>query len=136
MYLFPILKQKSMPYQGFEQLEVWKKARGLKNEIAELVKQFPSEEKFRLTDQIIRSSRSITSQIAEGHGRRTFPDRLRFCIIARGSLSETLNHLIDAYDSKYISSEVLYYFRNKIEELERILNGYIHFMDNKIINKH
>lgn len=132
MYLFPILKQKNMPYQGFEQLEVWKKARGLKNEIAELVKQFPSEEKFRLTDQIIRSSRSITSQIAEGHGRRTFPDRLRFCIIARGSLSETLNHLIDAYDSKYISSEVLYYFRNKIEELERILNGYIHFMDNKI----
>ena len=132
MYLFPILKQKNMPYQGFEQLEVWKKARGLKNEIAELVKQFPSEEKFRLTDQIIRSSRSITSQIAEGHGRRTYPDRLRFCIIARGSLSETLNHLIDAYDSKYISSEVLYYFRNKIEELERILNGYIHFMDNKI----
>ena len=134
--MFPILKQKNMPYQGFEQLEVWKKARELKNEIAGLVKQFPPEEKFRLTDQIIRSSRSILSQIAEGHGRRTFPDRLRFCIIARGSLSETLNHLIDAYDSNYIFSEVLYYFRNKIEELERILNGYIHFMDNKIINKH
>jgi len=100
-----------------------------------LVKQFPSEEKFRLTDQIIRSSRSIISQIAEGHGRRTYPDRLRFCIIARGSLSETLNHLIDAFDSKYISSEKLFYFRNKIEELERILNGYITFMDNKISNK-
>ena len=135
MYLFPILKQKSMPYQGFEQLEVWKKARGLKNEIAELVKQFPSEEKSRLTDQLIRSSRSISSQIAEGHGRRTYPDRLRFCIIARGSLSETLNHLIDAFDCKYISSEKLFYFRNKIEELERILNGYINFMDNKINNK-
>lgn len=134
--MFPILKQKNMPYQGFEQLEVWKKARELKKEIAGLVKQFPPEEKFRLTDQIIRSSRSISSQIAEGHGRRTYTDRLRFCIIARGSLSETLNHLIDAYDSKYISSEVLYYFRNKIEELERILNGYIHFMDNKISNKH
>ena len=134
--MFPILKQKNMPYQGFEQLEVWKKARELKKEIAGLVKQFPPEEKFRLTDQIIRSSRSILSQIAEGHGRRTFPDRLRFCIIARGSLSETLNHLIDAYDSNYIFSEVLYYFRNKIEELERILNGYIHFMDNKISNKH
>ena len=134
--MFPILKQKSMPYQGFEQLEVWKKARELKKEIAGLVKQFPPEEKFRLTDQIIRSSRSISSQIAEGHGRRTYTDRLRFCIIARGSLSETLNHLIDAYDSNYIFSEVLYYFRNKIEELERILNGYIHFMDNKISNKH
>lgn len=111
------------------------KTRELKKEIAGLVKQFPSEEKFRLTDQIIRSSRSIISQIAEGHGRRTYPGRLRFCIIARGSLSETLNHLVDAYDSKYIYSEVLYYFRNKIEELERILNGYIKFMDNKVNNK-
>ena len=35
----------------------------------ELVKKFPPEEKYRLTDQLLRSSRSITAQIAEGHGR-------------------------------------------------------------------
>ncbi|MFN2458058.1 MAG: four helix bundle protein [Chitinophagaceae bacterium] len=49
-----------------------------------------------MVDQIIRSSRLINTQIAEGHGRRTYPDRLRFCVIARSSLSETLNHLINA----------------------------------------
>ena len=118
-----------MGYQNFEDLEVWKKARALKNEIFELVKSFPKEEKFRLTDQLIRSSRSISTQIAEGHGRRTFPDRIRFCIISRGSLSETLKHLIDAFDCKYIIDDVLKYFRNKIDEVERLLNGYINYLE-------
>ena len=99
-----------MGYQSFEDLEVWKKARELKIEISQLVKTFPPEEKFRLTDQLIRSSRSINGQISEGHGRRTWPDRLRFCVIARGSLSETLNHLIDAFDEKYINNDQLNYF--------------------------
>ena len=121
-----------MSYQSFEELEVWKKARILKNEIRELVKGFPAEEKYRLCDQLIRSSRSINTQIAEGHGRRTYPDRLRFCIIARGSVSETLNHLIDAFDCNYISQEVLNTFRQKINEVERLLNGYISFLEKKI----
>lgn len=47
-----------MAYQSFEDLEVWKKARELKLQIAALVKNFPSNEKYRLTDQLIRSSRS------------------------------------------------------------------------------
>jgi len=121
-----------MAYQNFEDLEVWKKSRILKNEVFETVKSFPSEEKFRLTDQLIRSSRSITTQIAEGHGRRTFPDRIRFCIIARGSLSETLNHFIDATDCRYITDEQLLLYRNKIDELERLLNGYINYLEKNI----
>ena len=120
-----------MGYQNFEELEVWKMARELKNEISQVVKNFPSEEKYRLTDQLIRSSRSINTQISEGHGRRTWPDRLRFCIIARGSLGETLNHLIDALDEKYITEEELNYFRNKINEVEKLLNGYISYLEKK-----
>lgn len=121
-----------MSYQSFEELDVWKKARALKNDIRELLKTFPQEEKYRLCGQLIRSSRSINSQIAEGHGRKTYPDRLRFCIIARGSLSETLNHLIDAYDEHYISLEVLDVFRQKVSEVERLLNGYITYLGKKI----
>jgi four helix bundle protein len=121
-----------MAYQNFEDLEVWKKGRVLKNEVFETVKSFPSEEKFRLTDQLIRSSRSVTTQIAEGHGRRTFPDRIRFCIVARGSLSETLNHFIDAFDCGYITNEQLSYYRNKIDEEERLLNGYINYLEKNI----
>lgn len=121
-----------MSYQNFEELEVRKKARELKKEVIELVKTFPSEEKFSLTDQLKRSSRSVPCQIAEGHGRRTFPDRLRFCIIARGSLSETLNHLIDAFDCSYISNEQLMHYRTKVDEVERLLNGFINYLEKNI----
>jgi four helix bundle protein len=115
-------------YQSFTELEVWKKARQLKIDIEMLVKTFPIEEKFRLCDQLIRSSRSINANISEGHGRFTYKDQIRFCIQARGSLSETLNHLIDAFDCKYISAEILQQYKIKIEEVEQLLNGYITYL--------
>ena len=115
-------------YQSFTELEVWKKARQLKIDIEMLVKTFPIEEKFRLCDQLIRASRSINANISEGHGRFTYKDQIRFCIQARGSLSETLNHLIDAFDCKYISAEILQQYKIKIEEVERLLNGYITYL--------
>lgn len=80
-------------HQSFTELEVWKKARIFKNEIKGITTTFPLEEKFRLSDQLIRSSRSITASIAEGHGRFTYKDQIHFCVIARGSLSETLSLL-------------------------------------------
>lgn len=115
-------------HQSFTELEVWKKARSFKNEIKELTNSFPAEEKFRLIDQIIRSSRGITATIAEGHRRYTFKDQLHFCIMARGSLSESLNHLIDAFDCKFIDEEKLIYFKIMINEIERLLNGYITYL--------
>jgi four helix bundle protein len=118
-----------MPYESFEDLEVWKEARSLKKEIIELVKTFPPEEKFRLIDQIKRSSRSVGTQIAEGHGRRTKPDELRFCVIGRGSLSETLNHFIDAFDEGYITEEQLNAYRIDIIKIEKLLNGYMAWLE-------
>jgi four helix bundle protein len=119
-------------HRSFTELEVWKKGRILKNELRELTGSFPSEEKFRLTDQTIRSARSITATIAEGHGRYTFKDQVHFCIIARGSLSETYNHLIDAMDCNYITADQLKNFKIKIDEVERLLNGYISYLRKNI----
>lgn len=65
---------------GFEELELWKKVRVFKKEISRLARNLPSEEKFRLTDQLIRSSRSINALLSEGHGRFTYPDQIHFCI--------------------------------------------------------
>jgi four helix bundle protein len=113
---------------GFEQLELWKKAREFKNEVAKEARKWPDEEKFKLIDQFIRSSRSINALLTEGHGRFTFADQLHFCIQARGSLSETINHLIDAFDEKYITEEHLNYFKEKGKEIERMLNGYINYL--------
>src|SRR5260370_14099977 len=80
--------------KSYTELEVWKKMRVLKIKIEKIAETFPGDEKFKLTDQIIRSSRGVNSAIAEGHGRYTFPDQIHFCIIARGSLGETYTILL------------------------------------------
>lgn len=116
---------------GFEELELWKIVRLFKKDIRELTKQFPTEEKFRLTDQVIRSSRSINALITEGHGRFTYPDQIHYCIQARGSLTETINHLIDAFDEQYISENTLADYKKKGKEIERLLNGYLIFLRKK-----
>ena len=51
-----------------------------------------------MVDQLIRATRSITANIAEGHGRYHFQENIQFCRQARGSLTETLDHLICAQD--------------------------------------
>jgi len=119
-------------HQSFTELEAWKKARDLKKEIEKLVKSFPADEKYRMSDQLIRSVRSINANIAEGHGRFTYKDQLHFCIQARGSLSETLNHLIDAFDCSYIDKEQLAYFKSIIDNVGKLLNGYITHIRKKL----
>lgn len=52
----------------FRDLEAWQKCRNIKVTIWKVCKTFPVAEKFRLTDQMIRASRSSTANIAEGYG--------------------------------------------------------------------
>ncbi|MDB5142325.1 MAG: four helix bundle protein [Mucilaginibacter sp.] len=99
--------------------------------ISEFTKSFPPEEKFRLTDQLIRCTRSIGNNIAEGHGRFHYQDNIRFCIIARGSLSETLDHMIVANDEKFISENVFISFQDEYDQCLKLLNGYIPFIKRK-----
>lgn len=115
-------------YKTFQDLEAWKKSRAFKIAIFELTNQFPNIERFALTDQIKRASRSITANIAEGYGRFSYKDQIHFCIQARGSLYECLNHLIDAADCKYITDETKNEFETMVEELSKILNGYISWL--------
>ena len=114
--------------KSFTELEVWKKMRELKKDIEKTIRTFPPEEKYCLVFQLRKSSRSVNSNIAEWHGRYKYPDRIHFCLMARGSLSETLNHLIDAFDNAYISQEELDSFTVRIQEVERLLNGYIKWL--------
>lgn len=116
------------PGRSFTELDVWKRTRKLKNKLRSIVSLFPVEEKYRLADQLIRSSRSINANIAEGHGRYTYKDQIHFCIQARGSLSETYNHCIDAFDEKFISTEIMKELKKDINESEKFLNGYINWL--------
>ncbi|MEP1094490.1 MAG: four helix bundle protein [Cyclobacteriaceae bacterium] len=109
-------------------LEVWKKGRLFRNDISTLVNTFPAHERFKLIDQMIRASRSITANIAEGHGRFHFQENIQFCRQARGSLVECFDHLTVALDENYILSSVFEDFLKKYEELIRMLNGYISYL--------
>jgi len=118
-------------YQSFTDLNVWKEARSFQLFIFNLSKSFPPEEKYKLSDQIIRSSRSIAANIAEGHGRFHFQEQIQFCRQARGSLSEALNHIYTAFDCNYISKEQVIEVENKADLLLKLVNGYIFYLKNQ-----
>jgi four helix bundle protein len=118
-----------MNYLNFTDLEVYKECRQLRINISNLVKtNFPIDEKFKLSDQILRISRSVTACIAEGYGRYYFKENIQFCRTSRGSLTETLEHLITAFDEKYISEQELLTFKSKIDSCAKLLNGYINYL--------
>jgi four helix bundle protein len=118
-----------MSISGLEKLDVWCKARDFAVRVnKEILQLLPPEEKWALNQQLRRSSQSIPANLAEGHGRFYFQDNVRFCYIARGSLEETLSHIVYAYKVGYIS-EILYKsFSIDGENLNRLINGYIGFL--------
>jgi four helix bundle protein len=118
-----------MKYGGFKDLECWKMARELRNKVRILVRKFPSEEKFRLTAQIIASTRSVTSNIAEGYGRYTYSDTRHFFVHARGSVTETMDHLTVALDENYITHVELDELDVICETVFKLINGYIAYLD-------
>lgn len=112
----------------FEELECYKAARLLRQTMSRVAKQFPSDERFRLTDQTLRASRSVPANIAEGYGRHHHQENLQFCRQARGSLSETLEHLNVALDEHYLGQDEYAVLREQLSEVWRILNGYIAYL--------
>lgn len=109
----------------FEDLDCWKKCTALRRKLSTRVKDFPSDEKYRLVDQIIRAARSVTANIAEGFGRFHYQEYAQYCRQSRGSLYELIDHLIVARDGEYISESELKDFKNEIEKCLAVLNGFI-----------
>jgi four helix bundle protein len=116
-------------YKGYKELNVYKKARDLRIYISKLAKKFPVEEKYLLISQSRRSSRSITATIAEGYGRYTYTDTRNFFIIARGSVTETMEHLATAFDEAFITKEELNEGDELCETCFKLINGYISWLD-------
>lgn len=112
----------------FEDLKCWQLAQDLQQKVRKTVTLFPAEEKFRLTDQLIRCSRSVTNNIAEGFGRFHYLENAKFCRISRGSLYEVLDHLLIANNENYITNEQLKSYRESIMECLAVLNGYINYL--------
>ena len=113
----------------FEDLECWQACRQTRRYAANVAKRLPQEEKYRLTDQILRSCRSSTANIAEGYGRFHYQENLQFCRQARGSLYETLDHFIAGNDEDLIADSELRQLRDLFEKSVQLLNGYIRYLE-------
>ena len=91
-------------------------------EIFALTRKFPKEELYSLTSQIVRSSRSISANIAEGWAKRVHPKKFKLQLIdALGSTAETENWISFALDCQYISREQSSELQNKLDKIGRML---------------
>lgn len=87
-------------------LDVFRISYQVAMDIFHLAKDFPKEERYSLTDQITRSSRAVSANIAEGWGRRVYENEFKkFLIYAMGSLEETKVWLYFSKDCKYLTEE-------------------------------
>ena len=111
--------------RNLNRLEVWKKARAFKNTLSIPAKSFPDHEKYKLADQIVRASRSVSANIAQGHGRFHFQENIQFCRQAGDSLTEMRDHLTVALNEQYIDSSMFDMHVAELEEVAKMLNGYI-----------
>ena len=89
--------------KSFRELEVWKKSMEFAVHVYGVVKAFPEEERYGLADQLRRAVVSIPSNIAEGRGRGSAKDYVRFLFQAQGSLNEVVTQLELAYRLGYIA---------------------------------
>jgi four helix bundle protein len=90
---------------------------------------FPGFEDFMLKTQLLRSCRSVTANIAEGFGRFHYQENIQFCRQARGSLTETMEHLIAAFDEKYIDQHTLSKMNKQYKSCLKELNSYIQYLN-------
>ncbi len=121
-----------MQIKSYRDLDVWKKAVALVTEIYRVTATFPKEETYGLTSQIRRSSISIPSNIAEGRGKRSTGDFIRFLNIAYGSLSEVETQLIIASNLHLMDATTMESLLESTSEIARMLNGLISSLETKL----
>jgi four helix bundle protein len=109
--------------RSFQELEAWKKAHLLALEVYRLTRSFPREEQYGLTSQLRRSASSVAANIAEGFGRRSTKDFMRYLEIASGSLEEARSYLLLARDLGYLKADGFTPVHTSCDETGRLLGG-------------
>jgi four helix bundle protein len=112
--------------QGHKDLKVFQMAYRLAMEIFQLSKSFPPEERYSLTDQVRRSSRSVAVNIAEGYRKRQYPKSFAAKLSdSDGEATETQVWLEFARDCEYISKEICQRLTDEYKEVGRMLGSMI-----------
>lgn len=118
-------------YNDFRTLKVYQKSIEITKTIIDLTKTFPAEEKYRLTDQLNRAVTSIGANIAEGVNSGYNSKIIHFCYIALGSSNEVIHWIKIAELNQYISPTIYDDLVSNVEEIIRMLLGYMRSIRNK-----
>ncbi|HEY5704717.1 MAG TPA: four helix bundle protein [Terrimicrobiaceae bacterium] len=108
---------------NFEKLDVWRKSVDFAHLVYRLTQDFPTEERFGITNQMRRASVSISSNIAEGSSRSSRVEYSRFVELAAGSLFEVVSQAHIALRQAYLNDESFRLLHSSAEELSRMLSG-------------
>ncbi|MGZ9164583.1 MAG: four helix bundle protein [Anaerolineales bacterium] len=112
-----------------DKLEAWVRAKDFAPVIyKEVVPHLPADEKWNLNQQLKRAAQSIPANIADGHGRYHFLDDVRFCYMARSSLTEAQSHMALAHELGYLSDDVYKRMTTLAESIGKQLNNYIAYL--------
>ena len=118
-----------MTVMNLDKLEVWKRAQDFVVLIyKQVIPLLPASEKYNLADRLKRAATSVPANIAEGHGRYHYLDNVRFCYIARGSLTEVQSHLSLANSLGYLPDDMYQRATTNAESIARQLNNYIAYL--------
>lgn len=117
------------PINSHRDLVVWQRAVQLSLDVYAATKCFPDAERFGLTNQLRRASVSIASNIAEGYGRGSTSDYVRFLRNARGSLYEIDTQLLIASRLEYLAGALYEGLLQQVNECGRVLAGLIRSID-------
>ena len=120
----------SKKLKNHKDLDVWKNSMDLVTDVYKVTTEFPTEERYGLSQQLRRSAVSIPSNIAEGAGRKSKKEFVRFLSIALGSLAECETQLLIATKLQYIDN--IADLDEKILSIKRMINGLINYLDKKL----
>ncbi|OEK04417.1 four helix bundle protein [Roseivirga misakiensis] len=120
--------------RDFKQLEVWKRGHNMALSVFKMTSVFPSNEKFGLVSQMRRSSQSIPTNLAEGCGRESQKELVRFCNIGMGSASELEYQLLLIKDLEFITTDEYEQSIDELVILKKQLNAFIQYLKTQTPN--
>lgn len=116
----------------FEDLKIWQESHSLAMEVYSVTKQFPRSEQYGLTSQIRRSALSVAANIVEGFYRHSTKELVQFLFNSRGSVGETIYHLLVSKDLNYLREEKYLQLRDRYEKLAMSINALINSLKKRI----
>ncbi|MBL8764402.1 MAG: four helix bundle protein [Phycisphaerae bacterium] len=119
----------SNPIRSYRDLVAWQRARELVRLVYQFTAGYPSSERFGLVTQMRRAAIGVLSNIAEGYGRGSRPDYLRFLRIARGSLFELESQTIVSVDLGFLAEAQSHRLATLVDEVAKPLSGLIRVLE-------